>query len=303
MERFEGRVRLGGRIRSRREEMGLKQRELATAIQKDTTYISYVEKSKMLPSEEAARDIARELKENPDEYAKVLQKERILAKAEEKNETIESIELSTLVAFLHEAERSYRYRGFTAANFILKTQRQIVEAVNRGISVNVILAEPTIENLFHRVQEEEKTIEKLNSEYLAFRLQQQQLKFWTAIYFFRGVYLNQVDKIAEYFKLRLDPIYTSDRALIIDDRICFRRPDRGSGGWILETWWSNALIITPDDGVLFEEIQGGFLEAWQRSQPVDWKDKRYFGEKKQLITKSDVEKHRESLKQRSEAAG
>ena len=302
MERFEGRVRLGGRIRSRREEMGLKQRELAAAIKKDTTYISYVEKSKMLPSEEATRSIARVLKENPDEYAKVLQKERILAKAEEKNETIESIELSTLVAFLNEAGRSYKYRGFTAASFILTTQRQIVEAVNRGISVTVILAEPTIENLFHRVQEEEKTTEKLDSEYLAFRIQQQQLKFWTAVYFFRGVWLNQIDKIAEYFKIRLDPIYTSERSLIIDDRICFRRPDRGTESWILETWWSNALIVIPDDGELFDEIQDDFLDAWQRSQPIDWKDERYFCEEKRLVTKSEVEEYRELLKQNSEAA-
>lgn len=285
----------GLRVKKRRTALAYTQNQLAKLAGIERSYLSYIENLKTLPSDEVARKLAIALKEeDSEEYVKAIRIEKIIIREEDR--TAESVELSNLPLFaycLNRAEKNLKYQGFSAAGLILTSYDQFINIVNKDISLHVMLAEPSIKNLYSRALERTASNIKVNPDSLddrLFRIQQQQIKLWTAFYYFRLVQQNQSTGI---FDLRLDPCYSSHRYLIVDGEFCLERPLREIG----DDWFNAAVITNGSDAMHFKEIQRNFIDAWNRSRSIDWD--QYDLQNFKPVTKSDVAEYEEKQKQAS----
>lgn len=255
---------LGQRIQRRREEQKLTQSDLAHKTGIVRSYISHIETLRLLPPPEVASKIAKALGDDPEEYLKIIEQEKIIIK---QRSDFERQEFSTLSYFLKRAERSFKYRGFSSIHLVIEEFEQFIGSVNRGVSFQVLLAEPTLDNLFLRAVEEgtnDPAVKRMDYiDYLVYMMDQQYLKSLGAFSFFRRVKLNQT---AGMFDIRLDLSYESQRTLIIDEEFCFHWADRNQG-----RGWSNATVTTTGDNA-FCALQTAFVEAWNRSNPLNYEN-------------------------------
>jgi len=273
---------IGQLVKSGREKKKLSQSEMAKKLKVGRSYLSQIESRRILPSEKITQKIAKILGEDPETYFDAIRKEKIIVKD---RSIQDKVELFSLGYLLSQAQRSFKYRGFSGISFVLTTHENLAQSIKNGTATQLILARPTPQNLFNRVIEEED-LGTLRGDalldHLRHRMDQQHLKLLNAFAYFKRVNLTRRGGI---FDIRLETNYrnTSKRLVIIDDECCLLRPSRGKEA----NWFEFAVLEQGDEK--FEDIQEEFQEIWEQSEPLDWAGE-YDRYNRDFITKTVIQK-------------
>lgn len=278
--------RIGRCIQAKRQKLRWNQKKLAQVVGVDPTYVSYVESLKTLPSEERARRFARVLEEDEEKYVRMLSDERFIHRARRKMiETTDTVEISLMGYFLEQAIECFDFVIYSGASWIIEFSARAREALRRGVRIRIVMAAPSARNSFRRT--EGRFRDQSEIEVLVHRMQLQQLRIWTSLWYFKEIWREQTDKTL--FHVRLSPSYKSERIVIIDNKTCFKRPDWSKKDFEADHWLSVAELVR-GGGADLQEQQDNLQGIWDHSEPVDWNDKNLFTGRIKLVSKAEVQK-------------
>ena len=285
---------LGQRVRSKRKQLGWSQEvlmERATAVAKEKgilspekprlcsrEYIGLVECGKVLVAEKTAEAIAWALEESPQEFVSLAKREKILASLAQQDKeqpvlAVDLFNLRYLSSFFTQGKKSIRYATSTGAVTFLALQSQILEFLNteNGGLLQVLLLEPSLENLHARVLDLEKkenfsVPENVDrKQALVTQILRQERKVQASLVSLKAI---QLQEIKGSIEVRFSPTYTSSMAtLILDDSLAVQQ-ERGN------TSKGNGDIVMREkegEAQRFNEIWDGFKREWNRAEWADWK--------------------------------
>lgn len=258
---------VGELVKKRRERASLSQPELADRASIGRAYLSQVETLKVLPSEEYLTKVAKALGDDPGLYVRTLRREKFLKKEPfvfTDRSTRHKLELSNLEYLLDLAEISFQYFGFSCVVFVSNFYEKLIEFMNRGGMIRLVLAEPNLRNLVKRAREGvENRIEDRNWKHIILRTEQEHDKLMLVFGYLEELRFYH-QKMVGSFELSLDPDYRpKERFTIIDNSFCLHRPTYESGD-------SFSFSVTTKDSPEFTKLQEQFMVTEHRAKLMPW---------------------------------
>jgi len=256
--------RAGELVRLRRIERGVTQGELARKAKLGRAYLSRIESLKALPSDTLLKRIATALGDkDPEPYLRarrtetVVEPDRVVAKTRAARHKIEYTNLEYLLSV---AQVRFQYRGFSALHFLQNQRDNLAQFANQGGVIQVILAEPTLPNLYWRAIDE-GGIEDI--EHVRNRMWEQHHKLMIAF--------GKIEEVRRYyqrigvFDLFLDPSYERKRRwTIVDGRFCVLvKYEDDSDNFKYQ-------VFTEDDPELKREQERFLAKTREPEAQLDW---------------------------------
>ena len=251
---------VGEWIKQQRQTQKLSQEDLAKKVGVNRSYISQIESLAALPSKKVAAAMATVLQQNPDDFWTAIQREKVIIKD---RSTRTQVELSSLDYLLSQTRRSFRYIGFSAAFCIIGSYEKLIELLNRGGRLQLILAEPNAENLYRRVVEDYR-IKDINIAHIIRRMQEEYLKLLNAILHLVELRHDhqKAGTLLVHFRTKYEP---GQRITIIDDEFALVRP-------CLRDESEKAFSIYTNYDSEFEEAERTFSEISAQSSLLSWEN-------------------------------
>ena len=252
---------VGELVRRKRNAKGMTQEQLAAELEVARSYLSQIECLSVLPGEQTAVKMAVALGMEPDDFLDALRREKVIIKDRSAQARIE---LTNLDYLLSQAQRTFRYVGYSATFFVVGSFERLIHLLNKGGTLQLVLAEPTEANLCKRALEDYRVKDK-SIEHIVRRMQQEFWKVANVLLYLEE--LRQDHQQAGSFHVLLDPDYQPNRRLmIVDDDYALIRPSREG------TEDERAFSIYTRLDAEFENIEAEFLKVCGRARAIDWEN-------------------------------
>lgn len=143
----------GDRIRSGRDNKHLSQSELALKVDVTRSYLAHLEKNYTTkePPPHVTRKLAEVLDDDPDDLGEQMRTEMFLLRgAREAAQNLELLTFSCFSSMFREVQNSVKIRSFCCLPSLVVLRDDLIDALRRGVSVQVLLAKPTLGNCYKR---------------------------------------------------------------------------------------------------------------------------------------------------------
>ena len=278
----------GSEIREKRKKKGLTQAKLAKKIGIGRSYLSQIENhyTTINPPEDLIDKLAEALGVDSKRLYQKIQTDRFLLR-EGGIGKAENLDLLTFTCFssqIQKAEKSIKIYSFSSLPSLDILKDELVNALHRDVAIQIVLAEPTLENIYKRTLRPELTVqdaflndgEKVKDlDDFIFLLRHQQLRLETALSILKIIWQNKSNGV---LNLHLCRLYTPKHFFIFDNKLCIGQEPSGE----IE------VIQRDNESDVFEKIATEFTEEWNGGAPFHWND--YYRAIPSFFTKETVKK-------------